>query len=405
MSDEKKIRNLVSRVVYRTLGKSNPVPTLLKSTRRGLVTELDVNDLPYGGEIRVSKDSIVTPLARQVAMDRHISILRDSEPDSQALSIVPDSKVSTEKIETTGRHFSPPQRKAAQLVTEQDFKDLPFGGSLTVPQGALVTPLARQVAMDRHITIREGDSTASPSLSIVPATGVSEERIKNIGQHFQPSQRSTGQLVTELDIKDLPHDSEYRIPPGFMVTPLARQAAMERRIIMLKGSQAASPSKVAIPTPTPGGGGEKKVAIGADHGGYALKESLKIVLVDLGYGVIDCGTNSAESVDYPDFAFAVAQLVADDRAWRGIIIDGAGIGSCMTANKVPGVRASMCYDQATAANSREHNNANVLTLGAGLLGANLSKQIVKTWLETAFGGGRHARRVDKIMQIERRFTK
>ncbi len=405
MSDEKKIRNLVSRVVYRTLGKSNPVPTLAKSTRRGLVTELDVNDLPYGGEIRVSKGSIVTPLARQVAMDRHISILRDSEPDSQALSIVPVSKVSTEKIETTGRHFSPPQRKAAQLVTEQDFKDLPFGGSLTVPQGALVTPLARQVAMDRHITIREGDSTASQSLSIVPATGVSEERIKNIGQHFQPSQRSTGQLVTELDIKDLPHDSEFRIPPGFMVTPLARQAAMERRITMLKGSQAASPSKVAIPTPTPGGGSDKKVAIGADHGGYALKESLKIVLVDLGYGVIDCGTNSAESVDYPDFAFAVAQLVADDRAWRGIIIDGAGIGSCMTANKVPGVRASMCYDQATAANSREHNNANVLTLGAGLLGANLSKQIVKTWLETAFGGGRHARRVDKIMQIERRFTK
>ncbi|MBE9479356.1 MAG: hypothetical protein IMY80_05265, partial [Chloroflexi bacterium] len=204
MSDEKKIRNLVSRVVYRTLGKSNPVPTLPKSTRRNLVTELDVNDLPYGGEIRVSKDSIVTPLARQVAMDRHISILRDSEPDSQALSIVPDSKVSAEKIETTGRHFSPPQRAADQLVTEQDFKDLPFGGFLTVPQGTLVTPLARQVAMDRHITIREGDSTASQSLSIVPTTGVSEERIENIGRHFQPSQRSTGQLVTELDIKDLP---------------------------------------------------------------------------------------------------------------------------------------------------------------------------------------------------------
>jgi len=405
VSDEKKIRNLVSRVVYRTLGKPNPVPTLPKSTQRGLVTELDVNDLPYGGEIRVSKDSIVTPLARQVAMDRHISILRDSEPDSQALSIVPDSMVSTEKIETTGRHFSPPQRTADQLVTEQDFKDLPFGGSLTVPQGALVTPLARQVAMDRHITIREGDSTASQSLSIVPATGVSEGRIEKIGRHFQPRQRSTEQLVTELDIKDLPHGSEFRIPAESIVTPLARQAAMERRITMLKGQLAASPSKVAIPTSAPGGGGEKKVAIGADHGGYALKEGLNQYLAELGYGVIDCGTNSAESVDYPDFAFAVAQLVADGRAWRGIIIDGAGIGSCMTANKVPGIRASMCYDQATAANSREHNNANVLTLGAGLLGANLSKQIVKTWLETAFGGGRHARRVDKIMQVERRFTK
>ena len=405
MSDEKKIRSLVSRVVYRTLGKTNPTPALSRNAVRNLVTELDVNDLPYGGEIRVSKDSIVTPLARQVAMDRHISILRDSEPDSQALSIVPDSKVSTEKIEATGRHFSPPQQTADQLVTELDFKDLPFGGSLTVPQGKLVTPLARQVAMDRHITIREGDSTASQSLSIVPTTGVSEERIEKISRHFQPRQRTTEQLVTELDIKDLPHGSEFTIPPGFLVTPLAQQAAMERRITMLKGQLAASTSKVETLTPTLGGGGEKKVAIGADHGGYALKESLKIVLGELGYGVIDCGTNSAESVDYPDFAFAVAQLVADGRAWRGIIIDGAGIGSCMTANKVPGVRASMCYDQATAANSREHNNANVLTLGAGLLGANLSKQIVKTWLETAFGGGRHARRIDKIIQIERRFTK
>jgi ribose 5-phosphate isomerase B len=110
-------------------------------------------------------------------------------------------------------------------------------------------------------------------------------------------------------------------------------------------------------------------------------------------------------VDYPDFAFAVAQLVAQGRAWRGIIVDGAGIGSCMAANKVPGVRAAMCYDQATAFNSREHNNANVLTLGAGLIGSNLARQIVKTWLETAFGGGRHARRVNKIMDIEQRFLK
>ena len=405
MNDEKKIRNLVSRVVYRTLGKANPTPTFTKSTQRGLVTELDVIDLPYGGEIRVPKDSIVTPLARQVAMDRHISIIIDSEPSSHALSIVPDSRVSTEKIEATGRHFSPPQRQADQLVTEQDFEDLPFGGSFAVPLGTIVTPLARQVAMDRHITIREGDSIASQSLALIPESGVSEERIEKIGRSFQPPQRSTGQLVTELDIKDLPHGSEFIIPAGSIVTPLARQAAMERRITMLKGLEAASPSKVAIPTPTPGTSGEKMIAIGADHGGYTLKESLKIYLGELGYAVIDCGTNSVESVDYPDFAFAVAQLVADDRAWRGIIIDGAGIGSCMTANKVPGVRASMCYDQATAANSREHNNANVLTLGAGLLGANLAQQIVKTWLETSFGGERHARRVDKIMQIEQRFTK
>ena len=97
---------------------------------------------------------------------------------------------------------------------------------------------------------------------------------------------------------------------------------------------------------------------------------------DFGYTLVDCGTHNTESVDYPDFAFAVARLVADGKAWRGIIIDGAGIGSCMTANKVPGVRAAMCYDQATAVNSREHNNANVLSLGAGLIGTNLAKQIV-----------------------------
>jgi ribose 5-phosphate isomerase B len=132
---------------------------------------------------------------------------------------------------------------------------------------------------------------------------------------------------------------------------------------------------------------------------------LKSYLNELGYAVVDCGTDSTNSVDYPDFAFAVAQLVARGRAWRGIVVDGAGIGSCMAANKVPGVRAAMCYDQATAVNSREHNDANVLTLGAGLIGPNLARQIVKNWLETPAGGGRHARRVNRIMEIERRFSK
>ena len=142
------------------------------------------------------------------------------------------------------------------------------------------------------------------------------------------------------------------------------------------------------------------VAIGADHGGYPLKEILKGFLEEKGFQVIDCGTGSTDAVDYPDFARAVAQQVAEGKAWRGIMIDGAGIGSCMAANKVPGVRAAMCYDHATASNSREHNNANLLTLGAGLIGANLAKQITATFLETEFGGGRHARRVDKIMAIE-----
>lgn len=143
------------------------------------------------------------------------------------------------------------------------------------------------------------------------------------------------------------------------------------------------------------------VALGADHGGYGMKEVLKEHLQANGYTIVDCGTNSTQAVDYPDFAAAVAQKVASGEAWRGIIVDGAGIGSCMAANKVRGVRAALCYDYATAVNSREHNDANVLTLGAGLIGLALAKQIADTWLATEFGGGRHAGRVDKIMAIEK----
>ena len=206
-------------------------------------------------------------------------------------------------------------------------------------------------------------------------------------------------LITEQDIRNMPAGEHLAVPQEALITPLARQIALERKIKIEKTTVA----EINIPhddsAPT------NKIAIGTDHGGYELKEILKDYLVKLEYTVIDCGTNSTDSVDYPDFAFAVAQLVAQGQAWRGIIVDGAGIGSCMAANKVPGVRAAMCYDQATAVNSREHNDANVLTLGAGLLGTDLARQIVKTWLETPHGKGRHARRVKKIMDIERRFLK
>jgi len=146
----------------------------------------------------------------------------------------------------------------------------------------------------------------------------------------------------------------------------------------------------------------RRIAIGADHGGFMMKEDLKKFLLENGYQVDDCGTYSTDSVDYPDFAYAVAIKVSNGKAWRGIIIDGAGIGSCMAANKVPGVRAAMCYDHATAVNSREHNAANVLTLGAGLIGMYLARQIAQTWLDTEFAGGRHSRRVSKIMNIEKK---
>jgi ribose 5-phosphate isomerase B len=145
----------------------------------------------------------------------------------------------------------------------------------------------------------------------------------------------------------------------------------------------------------------RRVALGSDHGGFEAKEFLKKYLQTLGYTVVDVGTHSRDSVDYPDFALQVARRVSSQDCERGIMIDGAGIGSCMVCNKVKGIRAAMCYDQRTAVNSREHNNANVLTLGGPLHSADILAGIVKTWLETRFAGGRHWARVNKIMAAER----
>ena len=403
MQNPSKIRDLVRKVVYRTLGQT---PGRDRSISSGtIITELDVRDLPFGGEIQIPSGATVTPLARQVAMDRHITILEDGESISEALSIKPIEGVSESRIVEVGTHFQPPPRPAEDLLTELDVKDLPFGSEITVPPGARVTPLARQVAMDRHITIIETDDQTSHALAIKPEEGVKESRIVEVGKHYRPPRKARANMVTEQDVKDLPFGSEVVVPPGAMITPLARQIAMESHLTFREANDIAASTDPGPATKTSSPTGQKVIAIGADHGGFNMKATLLSFLGDAGYGVTDCGTHSADSVDYPDYAYAVAQMVSNGQAWRGIIIDGAGIGSCMAANKVPGVRAAMCYDQATAINSREHNNANVLTLGAGLLGAQLTQQIVKTWLETEFGGGRHARRVDKIMDIERRFTK
>jgi ribose 5-phosphate isomerase B len=164
-------------------------------------------------------------------------------------------------------------------------------------------------------------------------------------------------------------------------------------------------SRSAAPAPQVVTSGKKVVAIGADHGGLELKEALKPELKTLGFEINDVGTNSKDAVDYPDFAHAVAQSVSSGKAWRGIMIDGAGIGSCIVANKVPGVRAGMAYDYSSAVNSREHNDTNVLTLGAGLIGVNLAKQIVRTWLTTEFAGGRHTPRLDKLKLVEKKYLK
>lgn len=165
------------------------------------------------------------------------------------------------------------------------------------------------------------------------------------------------------------------------------------------------PSKNDVASTSGKAGIRKTIAIGADHGGFELKETIKNELSGMGMDVNDIGTFSKAPVDYPDYAHEVAKLVSVGKAWRGIMIDGAGIGSCIVANKVPGVRAGMAYDYSSAVNSREHNDTNVLTLGAGLVGVNLAKLIVKTWLSTEFGGERHARRVEKILKVEKMYSK
>lgn len=150
-------------------------------------------------------------------------------------------------------------------------------------------------------------------------------------------------------------------------------------------------------------GGSECIAVGADHGGFQLKQELIEHLRAQGLEIHDCGCTSTDAVDYPDFAHAVANLVGTGTCRWGIVVDGAGIGSAMVANKVPGVRAALCYDLSSARNSREHNHANVLTLGAGLIGSGLARQIVDEWLATPWGGERHARRVAKISGVERRY--
>jgi ribose 5-phosphate isomerase B len=164
-------------------------------------------------------------------------------------------------------------------------------------------------------------------------------------------------------------------------------------------------SSATAPTSAPATAGPERVAIaiGADHGGYALKDRIGEYLRQGGFAVTDCGTHGGDPVDYPDIAHAVARLVADGTCRWGIIVDGAGIGSCMVANKVPGIRAALCHDISSARNSREHNHANVLTLGARFIGEGLAIEIVQTWLGTVWGYGRHGARVDKITAVERKY--
>ncbi len=145
-----------------------------------------------------------------------------------------------------------------------------------------------------------------------------------------------------------------------------------------------------------------KIAIGSDHAGYRLKEILKKYLVSLGHQVQDFGTYTEESVDYPDIAFRLAEEVSKGSFERGILICGTGIGMCIAANKVKGIRAALCWDERTAELSRRHNDSNVLCLGGRMLGEQKAKKIVDVWISTNFEAGRHLRRLRKIYEYERR---
>src|SRR5437667_20451 len=177
--------------------------------------------------------------------------------------------------------------------------------------------------------------------------------------------------------------SAVRVKYAALVTPLAAQLAGERRI---RVERIATTDRQL----------HREIAIGADHRGYEMKDAIKGLLAELGYTCQDFGTNSTETVDYPDIAHAVALAVSRKACDLGIMIDGAGIGSCMVANKVPGVRAAMCYDATSARNSREHNGANVLTLGSTVISDKEMREIVPVWLSTELTEERHRRRIAKI---------
>src|SRR5678815_957000 len=230
----------------------------------------------------------------------------------------------------------------------------------------------------------EPEPPQSKFIDIVPPKPVETQFTKD---------ESAKNVITEDDLRDLSPGSVLRIGENARLTPLAADLVKQNNIELVRR------------TPRRGSKAIRLVAIGADHGGFKMKEELASLLRELGHSVHDFGTNSEDPVDYPDFAHAVARSVADKASDVGIIIDGAGVGSAMTANKVPGVRAAACYSVAVAKNSREHNDANVLTLGSKTISSAEMREIVSAWLNTEITEDRHKKRVAKIDAIQRQYQR
>ena len=204
---------------------------------------------------------------------------------------------------------------------------------------------------------------------------------------------SSKSIITEDDVRGLESGAVLRIGQDARLTPLAADIINEKGIELVRRASRR------------GSKASKLVAVGSDHGGFKMKEELKTFLDELGYRVQDFGTNSEDAVDYPDFAHAVAQAVSNGASDVGIIIDGAGVGSAMTANKVPGVRAAACYSVGVAKNSREHNGANVLTLGSKTINSKEMREIVAAWLATELTEERHKKRVAKIDAVQKQYQR
>lgn len=215
---------------------------------------------------------------------------------------------------------------------------------------------------------------------------------------MSPSPR---RVITEQTIRSAARAGQsIELDAGMIVTPAARDLARELGVA-LRRPVAATPGTSVPDPPRRIAAPLVLIALGADHGGYKMKEMLKPVIEKAGFGVRDVGCDGTDPVDYPVYAARVAELVASGEAQFGVMVDGAGIGSAMVANKISGVRAALCYDLSTARNAREHNDANVLTLGAGLVGDRLAADIVIAFLTIPFAGGRHERRVAMIRALDR----
>jgi ribose 5-phosphate isomerase B len=262
-----------------------------------------------------------------------------------------------------------------------------------------VRALVREVLQNAAPAEEEGGGAQSPPRTgaggqpparVVNVAPAAAEQAAEAGRDYERDE-SSKTVITETDVRGLPEGSRLRVAESARLTPLAADIVRERRIELVRR------------VPRRGPRAERVVAVGADHGGFPLKEELKSFLAELGHRVRDFGTNSTDAVDYPDFAHAVARAVSEGDADLGIVIDGAGVGSAMTANKVPGVRAAACYSVKVAVNSREHNGANVLTLGSGTIDASEMRDIVRAWLSADLTEDRHKRRVAKIDAVERQY--